>query len=349
MFLKVRRLLSVDFCASLFFVLLFFCGAARCAVEEGRFYRPEVRVIERLHNAVGSSFGKELEQNGLAYVASGVTSAMIGFDWFAFNQVLAGESADLLYIDFTLRAFLKGAALGGVAAVLNSYLRVPSQFLSRPFSAIRYYLAQLYDAALYEKGSPESIRRYFLFIYPVAERLKAVVERAFSIPADYWTITTMDTTTPDHFSGSNYDIVIYRSMLPIAKNQAGMACIIGHEMGHVLAKHTGQRLIDGLLFRKYALTSLPFANLIARNRELQADEIGIYLTALAGYDPTECAKVWQRMLLFRGDYRGVLNLFLSEHPTNASRMENLDALAESLTEYYYSRQEVLGLGQNYEF
>lgn len=346
-FLKLRWLRSVGL--YLLFLLSSFCSATCCADEDVRFYRPEAQVIERLHNAVDRGLGEELQQNGLAYLAAGVTSAMIGFDWGALNQVMTGEIADLLYTDFRLRALLRGAAFGGLAAFLNTYLKGPSQFISKPASAVWYLFNQLYDAVLYEETSPELARRSFQFMFPVALRMKAVVERQFSIPGEDWTISTMNMTTPDHFSTSNYRIIIYDSMMPIAKNQAGMACIIGHEMGHVLAKHNGQRLVDTLLFKKYALASLPFANPISQKRELQADEIGIYLTALAGYDPTECARVWERMLAFSGDYRGIFNLFLSEHPTSADRMEALEVLAESLKEYYYGRQRVLGLGRDYQF
>lgn len=348
-FLKLRWLRSAGFCNYLLPLLSLFCSATCCADEDVRFYPPEAQVIERLHNAVDRGLGEELQQNGLAYLAAGATSTMIGFDLLALNQVVAGEAADLLYTDFTLRALLRGMAFGGLAAFLNTYLRGPSQFLSQPVSALWYLFSELYDAVLYKEASSELAWQSFRFMLPVALRMKAVVERQFSIPGEDWTITTLNMKTPDHFSSSNYSIIIYHSMMPIAKNQAGMACIIGHEMGHVLAKHNGQRLVDTLLFKKYALASLPFTNQISQNRELQADEIGIYLTALAGYDPTECAKVWQRMLAFGGDYRGIFNLFLSEHPANASRIEALEVLAESLKEYYYGRQSVLGLGQDYQF
>ena len=154
-------------------------------------------------------------------------------------------------------------------------------------------------------------------------------------------------TAPNAFATSGYNIAVYHSIFPLAKNQAGMACILGHEMGHVLAKHTGQSLSDFLFLNELAIASIPFANSISQNRETQAEEIGIYLTALAGYDPSECSRVWNRMSAFGGNLREVVNIFLSTHPTNTTRLKTLKQHGDALQEYYSNRQQVLGLGLEY--
>lgn len=255
------------------------------------------------------------------------------------------------FIDFTIRALLTGAALGTLSVVSRTYLKTPFDLLSRPLTRGLHKYTQVKDWVLHEEAPPELEQKYSEFLDPVAERLKAVVEQVFDAPADYWTITPMDMSAPNAFATSGYNIAVYHSIFPLAKNQAGMACILGHEMGyemvHVLAKHVGQSLSDVIFLNQLAIASIHFANKMSQNRETQADEIGIFLTALAGYDPAECSRVWDRMTTFGGNLREVVNIFLSTHPTNKTRMNALKQQGNTLQEYYLNKPQVLGLGLEY--
>ncbi|MBO9481604.1 M48 family metalloprotease [Salinisphaera sp. G21_0] len=305
-------------------------------------------VINNLHRVVDRSLQEEFEINGLASAASGIVGSMIGVSWSGLASAITTNSANPFFIDFTIKAFLTGAALGTLSVVSRTYLKTPFDYLHLPLGWGFYQLAQLKDRVLHEETSYELKQKYSEFLDPVAERLKAVAEQVFDIPADYWTITVMNSSVPNAFATSGYNIAVYHSSFPLAKNQAGMACFLGHEMGHVLAKHMGQGLSDVLFLNKLALASIPFANSILQNRETQADEIGIYLTALAGYDPSECSRVWNRAIAFSGSLREVVNIFLSVHPTNKTRMNALKHHGDALQAYYLNTSEVLGLGLEYE-
>jgi predicted Zn-dependent protease len=144
-------------------------------------------------------------------------------------------------------------------------------------------------------------------------------------------------------------IVFYTGILPIAKNEAGIAVIMGHEVAHALANHGQQRMSAGMIqqgvgagvaiatkdkskseqdiwMQAFAVGSsvggmLPFS----RSHETEADEIGLYLTAIAGYNPDEASLLWERMK--ENSKEKSPPEFLSTHPSNDSRIVNLRTLS----------------------
>ncbi|MCK7591147.1 M48 family metallopeptidase [Subsaxibacter sp. CAU 1640] len=142
-------------------------------------------------------------------------------------------------------------------------------------------------------------------------------------------------------------IVVYTGILPIADGEAGLAAIMGHEISHALVNHGQQRMSAAMLQQGGALAGniliedqktlnifnqsygvgsnvlgiLPFS----RSHETEADEIGLYLMAIAGYEPMEAANLWRRMSAQSGG--GAPPEFLSTHPSNESRIRNIEANA----------------------
>jgi len=127
-------------------------------------------------------------------------------------------------------------------------------------------------------------------------------------------------------------IVFYTGILPVAENEAAIAAIMGHEVAHALANHGQQRMAikdeksRNAFNQYYGIGStvgvmLPFS----RGHETEADRIGLYLTALAGYNPDEAANLWRRMGKASGGQAPPE--FLSTHPATATRIANLEALA----------------------
>ena len=137
-------------------------------------------------------------------------------------------------------------------------------------------------------------------------------------------------------------ILVYEGILSVTKNEAGLAAVMGHEIGHALAKHSsesilqsqwwkaifsaGQGMLEG--FRADNATKESITNLSAfgleltslkfsRKHEHEADHIGMILMAMAGYNPQEAPKVWERMTELYGDDTCRL---LSTHPSNGKRM-----------------------------
>ncbi|WP_026752940.1 M48 family metallopeptidase [Sediminibacter sp. Hel_I_10] len=143
-------------------------------------------------------------------------------------------------------------------------------------------------------------------------------------------------------------IVFYTGILPIAHNETAIAAIMGHEVAHALANHGQQRmsatyiqqgisvagniaLADsenlGIYNQAFGIASnvggmLPFS----RSHETEADEIGLYLMAIAGYNPDEAAELWKRMKANSGGQAPPE--FLSTHPSNDTRINNLQSWAD---------------------
>lgn len=146
-------------------------------------------------------------------------------------------------------------------------------------------------------------------------------------------------------------IVVYSGILPITKNDAGLATVLGHEVSHALANHGQQRMSAGLLqqlggagvaiatggksaeTQQLAMTAygaatqfgglLPFS----RSHESEADKIGLTLMAIAGYNPEEAIVFWSRMSAASGG--NAPPEFMSTHPSDATRIANLRALIPS--------------------
>lgn len=143
-------------------------------------------------------------------------------------------------------------------------------------------------------------------------------------------------------------IVFYSGILAVTKNDAGMATVMGHEVAHALANHGQQRMSAGLaqqlgagvaqvavgnqsaetqalVMQAYGIGTevggmLPFS----RSHESEADEIGLTLMAIAGYNPDEAINFWSRMSASSGGNKPPE--ILSTHPSDKTRIANLKKL-----------------------
>ena len=166
---------------------------------------------------------------------------------------------------------------------------------------------------------------------------------------DYkWEYKLVDSKDVNAWCMPGGKIVFYTGILPICKNDAGMATVMGHEVSHALANHGQQRMSAGLLqqlggagvaaavgtkspeTQQLAMTAygaateyggmLPFS----RNHESEADMIGLTLMAIAGYNPDEAIDFWSRMSANSGGKAPPE--FMSTHPSDATRIANLKSL-----------------------
>jgi predicted Zn-dependent protease len=133
-------------------------------------------------------------------------------------------------------------------------------------------------------------------------------------------------------------IVIYTGILPITKNEDGLATVMGHEVSHALLNHGQRRMSAGVLQQLGAevLSQVTDSSLIvaaygigttvggtlpfSRSNESEADHYGLILMAIAGYNPDEAVPVWERMSALGG---GGTPQFLSTHPSDATRIKQL--------------------------
>jgi predicted Zn-dependent protease len=139
-------------------------------------------------------------------------------------------------------------------------------------------------------------------------------------------------------------IVVYTGILPVTKDETGLAVVLGHEVSHALLNHGQQRmsadvlsqlgasglsLVTGgaspetqaLAMTAYGAGSQLFGTLpFSRKHESEADHYGLLLMAIAGYNPEAAVPFWERMAAMGG---GGTPEFLSTHPSDATRINQL--------------------------
>ncbi|GBE85642.1 Mitochondrial metalloendopeptidase OMA1 [Sparassis crispa] len=132
-------------------------------------------------------------------------------------------------------------------------------------------------------------------------------------------------------------IVVFTGILPVARDEAGLAAILGHEIGHVVARHASERYSEAKVFIFLAylleltgldfgfarmLTTLLYSLPNSRTQEFEADKIGLTLSSKACYDPRSAPEMFAR--LGKLD-EGYLNIsFLNTHPTSDKRIKQLE-------------------------
>ncbi|MBC7774210.1 MAG: M48 family metallopeptidase [Phycisphaerae bacterium] len=171
-----------------------------------------------------------------------------------------------------------------------------------------------------------------------------------------WEFNVVDDPTVNAFCMPGGKVVVYTGILKVTQNEDALAVVMGHEIAHALANHGNERVSQGLV-AQLGLTTLDLGlamaqkpaqtrNLImtaagagtqlgvllpfSRKHESEADEIGLYLMAMAGYNPAEAAPFWGRMTKAGGSRPPV---FLSTHPDPARRSETLKSLVPKARTY----------------
>jgi predicted Zn-dependent protease len=112
-------------------------------------------------------------------------------------------------------------------------------------------------------------------------------------------------------------VVVFTGLLRVVgDNDAYLATVLSHEIAHALAHHSSERLARERQSGK-SLRSLAFE----RWQESEADHIGVFLMAFAGYDPREAVRFWERMEEATGGSQ--VPEILSDHPSDAHRIKQL--------------------------
>ena len=164
-----------------------------------------------------------------------------------------------------------------------------------------------------------------------------------------------DDKTLNAFALPGGKIAVYTGIFPVAKNEAGLAAIMGHEVTHALARHGAERMSQGMAAQLAvglatlgaashgidpqiaqlaggALAQYGFILPFSRSHESEADYVGLLLAAQAGYDPREAVHVWERMEQLS---KGQPPEFLSTHPGHGTRIKQLEAWMPEALSYYH--------------
>lgn len=207
----------------------------------------------------------------------------------------------------------------------------------------------------------EPVKRVAARIVEAAKRSKyAEMAQQFQ-----WEVTVIkDDKTANAFALPGGKMAVYTGIFPIAKTEAGLAAVMGHEVVHALARHGAERMSQGQVAKiglqvvgaavgmsseNPALSQATMAALgagmqvgvllpFSRKHESEADFVGILLAADAGYDPRESVALWERMAQVSGG--GGPAEFLSTHPSHDTRIEQLKEWMPEAMAIYQKRKPV---------
>jgi predicted Zn-dependent protease len=150
-------------------------------------------------------------------------------------------------------------------------------------------------------------------------------------------------------------VAFYTGIMPICKDEAGVAVVMGHEVAHAIANHGRERMSQGmvangllgtlgaalgqnptltkqLLFQAVGVSAQVGMLKFSRQHESEADKIGLIFMAMAGYDPKEAPRFWERMSSQSGG--GAPPEWLSTHPSHSTRINDLNAAIPEAMKYY---------------
>ena len=182
------------------------------------------------------------------------------------------------------------------------------------------------------------------YVESVAMRLARASERP-NLP---WSFAVVDEPAINAFALPGGFIYVTRGILPFLDNEAELAGVLGHEIGHVTARHSAQQYtkattagIGVTLLSIFVPEARPFQNLTetalgvlflkyGRDDELQADELGVKYTAATGWNPVGVGGMLNTLARLdeaNGARRGVPN-WLSTHPAPADRVEKVQELVK---------------------
>jgi len=222
-----------------------------------------------------------------------------------------------------------------------------------------YMAAQAKKNAIASPSDSPQMASYISAVQRVSDR---IIDAAGLRGKYQWEVTVVKSKAVNAMVLPNGKIIVHSALLPVAKNDAGLAAVLGHEVAHVVARHTAERMSQVVLANAIvsgtsaALAASNNSNAAAisaavglgaqygvllpfsREHESEADRIGLLYMAKAGYDPAEAIAVWERMERAGGS--GPWE-FLSTHPSPATRRDQIRAWLPEAQIYYADRNRPL--------
>src|SRR5438128_8254851 len=179
------------------------------------------------------------------------------------------------------------------------------------------------------------------------------------LPNARWEFVVFESTEANAFCLPGGKVGVYTGILPVTKDEAGLATVLGHEIGHAVAHHGAERMTEALALqlggsvvdaslsksdpRMHAGLVTAYGVVAQVGRELphsrlqesEADHLGLIYMARAGYDPEAAIGFWERFAEYNRQHGGTDGLwFLRTHPLNEVRIKQLKGwLPEVQREY----------------
>jgi len=222
-----------------------------------------------------------------------------------------------------------------------------------PDSQVNQMGLQAFDNLKKEKPQSKSTQ-YTQFVNCIAEAITYETDGS-------WEVVVFDDDSLNAFALPGNKIGVHTGLIKLVDNQHQLAAVIGHEVGHVLARHSNERMSQktalDLGVSVVSAVSAPTTALgqaavsalgigaqygvilpFSRTHESEADIIGLDLMAKAGFDPRQSINLWQKMAQASKGAQSAE--FMSTHPSHDTRIKELSAHIPTAMQYYQQAQSI---------
>ena len=199
-------------------------------------------------------------------------------------------------------------------------------------------------------------------IKEVGARIQKAVEKymgdngyASQLDGFAWDFNLIDEDVVNAWCMPGGKVAFYTGIMPVCQDEKGIAVVMGHEVAHAIANHGRERMSQGLITNGFLggvsvamgqnptgtqqilMQSIGAGTQIgmlkfSRNHESEADKLGLIFMSIAGYDPSEAPKFWERMAAQSGGAQPAE--FMSTHPSHETRISDLNAQIPEAMKYY---------------
>jgi predicted Zn-dependent protease len=193
-------------------------------------------------------------------------------------------------------------------------------------------------------------------IQKAVEEYMASIGQAKALDGYNWEFNLLQGDIVNAWAMPGGKVAFYEGIIPICRDETGIAVVMGHEIAHAVADHGNERLTHGLLqqglgtalmvamqnepqtTQQLAMSAFGVGSTVfgilpySRLHESEADHLGLIFMAMAGYDPREAPEFWKRMSAKSGGAKPPE--FLSTHPADQTRINNLNKWMPEALKYY---------------
>ncbi len=221
-------------------------------------------------------------------------------------------------------------------------------------TALQQYQQTLKEAKVITgTAQAQSVKNVGTRIKTAAENYYRSIGRSGDLANYQWEFNLLQDKQINAWCMPGGKVAVYSGILPVTKDDTGLAVVLGHEISHALAGHGNERISQAMMaqyggsilggsisnaqWAKVFQEAYPIGAQVTllkfgRNQELEADEMGLYLMAMAGYDPRQAQPFWQRM---EASSNGETPPeFLSTHPNPDTRRSDIEKHLPKALQYY---------------
>lgn len=199
------------------------------------------------------------------------------------------------------------------------------------------------------------VRRVGTRIQKAVEDYHAQKKLSNELQGFAWEFNVVDSKEVNAWCMPGGKVVVYTGLLPVTQDEQSLAIVMGHEIGHAIARHGNQRMSEGMLvqlggaalsvalsqkpqltqqlfMQAYGIGSTLGTLKYSRKQESEADKMGVIFAAMGGYDPEVAIPFWERMAKQSGGQAPPE--LLSTHPSDERRINDLKKFMPEAKKYY---------------